>query len=95
VEHIHTEIVIGAKTDRPVLAETLNKLRPGDVLVIWKLDRLGRSLRHLIELVPTLIERGGILSLNDHIDTTTPQGRLTFNLFASLLQGKFTYNPRV
>lgn len=87
VDEIHTEIVSGAKTDRPVLAETLKKLRSGDVLVIWKLDRLGRSLRHLVELVPMLMERGiGLLSLHDHIDTTTPHGRLTFNIFASLAE---------
>ena len=87
VDEIHSEIASGAKTERPVLAETLNKLRSGDILVIWKLDRLGRSLRHLVELVPVLTERGiGLLSLNDHIDTTTPQGRLTFNLFASLAE---------
>jgi len=87
VDEIHTEIAGGAKTERPVLAETLKKLRSGDVLVIWKLDRLGRSLRHLVELVPTLIDKGvGLLSLHDHIDTTTPHGRLTFNLFASLAE---------
>ena len=87
VEEIHSEIVSGAKTDRPVLAETLNKLRSGDILVIWKLDRLGRSLRHLVELVPMLMERDiGLLSLHDHIDTTTPHGRLTFNIFASLAE---------
>ncbi len=87
VDEIHTEIVSGAKTDRPVLAEILKKLRSGDVLVIWKLDRLGRSLRHLVELVPMLMEKGvGFLSLHDHIDTTTPHGRLTFNLFASLAE---------
>lgn len=86
-DEIHKEIVCGAKTDRPVLAETLKRLRPGDVLVVWKLDRLGRSLRHLVELVPTLMERGvGLLSLHDHIDTTTPQGRLTFNIFACLAE---------
>lgn len=87
VDEIHTEIVGGAKTDRPVLAETLKKLRSGDVLVIWKLDRLGRSLRHLVDLVPMLMEREiGLLSLHDHIDTTTPHGRLTFNIFASLAE---------
>jgi DNA invertase Pin-like site-specific DNA recombinase len=57
----------------------------GDVLVIWKLDRLGRSLKHLIEVVNELMTRKiGLKSLNDPIDTTTPQGRLIFNLFASL-----------
>ncbi len=87
VAEIYTEIVSGAKADRPVLTETLKKLRAGDILVIWKLDRLGRSLRHLVELVPEVMEREvGLLSLNDHIDTTTPQGRLTFNIFASLAE---------
>jgi DNA invertase Pin-like site-specific DNA recombinase len=57
------------------------------VLVIWKLDRLGRSLKHLIEVVDELMTRKiGLKSLNDPIDTTTPQGRLTFNLFASLAE---------
>jgi len=55
--------------------------------VSWKLDRLGRSLRHLVELAGTLMEQHvGLKSLNDHIDTTTPQDRLTFNLFASLAE---------
>jgi DNA invertase Pin-like site-specific DNA recombinase len=65
----------------------MDSLRTGDVLVIWKLDRLGRSLKHLVELVNTLRERGvGLQSLNDPIDTTTPQGRLSFNLFVSLAE---------
>jgi DNA invertase Pin-like site-specific DNA recombinase len=53
VAEIHTEIASGSKTERPVLAETLKKLRSDDILVIWKLDRLGRSLRHLVELTGT------------------------------------------
>jgi hypothetical protein len=65
----------------------LQELRTGDVLVIWKLDRLGRSLRHLVDLAATLLERDvGLKSLSDPIDTTTPQGRLTFNLLASLAE---------
>jgi DNA invertase Pin-like site-specific DNA recombinase len=65
----------------------IENLRSGDVLVIWKLDRLGRSLNHLIGLVNELMERGvGLKSVNDPIDTTTPQGRLSFNLFASLAE---------
>ena len=80
-------MVCGAKADRPVLNALLGDLRPGDVLVIWKLDRLGRSLRHLVELATTLIEQEvGLRSLNDPIDTTTPQGRLAFNLFAALAE---------
>ncbi len=62
-------------------------VRPGDTVVIWKLDRLGRSLKHLVELVGELAERKvGLQSLNDPIDTTHAQGRLVFNLFASLAE---------
>ncbi len=86
-EKVYQEVVSGANAERPVLDALLRDLRPGDVLVIWKLDRLGRSLRHLVDLAGTLLEQDvGLKSLNDPIDTTTPQGRLTFNLFASLAE---------
>jgi DNA invertase Pin-like site-specific DNA recombinase len=86
-EKIYEEVVSGAKAERPVLNNIINQLRDGDVLIIWKLDRLGRSLKHLVELVHTLIQKNiGIRSLNDPIDTTTPQGRLIFNIFASLAE---------
>jgi DNA invertase Pin-like site-specific DNA recombinase len=86
-EKLYREVVSGARTERPVLDRVVDSLRTGDVLVIWKLDRLGRSLKHLVELINTLRERGvGLQSLNDPIDTTTPQGRLSFNLFASLAE---------
>src|SRR5690349_3023643 len=86
-ERIHAETISGAATARPVLERLLQDLRPGDVLIIWKLDRLGRSLKHLIEIVNALLARGvGLKSLNDPIDTTTPQGRLVFNMFASLAE---------
>jgi DNA invertase Pin-like site-specific DNA recombinase len=86
-EKIYTEAVSGARADRPALDELLRNIRPEDVLVIWKLDRLGRSLKHLVDLVGTLMEKGiGLRSLHDPVDTTTPQGRLTFNLFASLAE---------
>lgn len=86
-EKIYQDIASGAKTERPELNKMIDNLRPGDVLVIWKLDRLGRSLNHLIGLVNSLIEKKiGLQSLNDPIDTTTPQGRLSFNLFASLAE---------
>ena len=86
-EKVFQELAGGAKAERPVLKALLADLRPGDVLVIWKLDRLGRSLRHLVALAGTLLEQNvGLRSLNDPIDTTTPQGRLTFNLFASLAE---------
>jgi DNA invertase Pin-like site-specific DNA recombinase len=84
---IYQETVSGAKAVRLQLDLMLDNLRAGDVLVIWKLDRLGRSLRHLVELIHGLMEKGvGLKSLNDPIDTTTPQGRLSFNLFASLAE---------
>ena len=77
----------GAQTDRPALTKLLDAVRAGDVLVIWKLDRLGRSLKNLIEIVNELLQRKvGLKSLNDPIDTTTPHGRFTFNIFASLAE---------
>jgi DNA invertase Pin-like site-specific DNA recombinase len=84
---VYTEVISGARADRPILAQVLEMLRAGDVLVIWKLDRLGRSLTHLLAIVTDLMTRQvGLKSLNDPIDTTTPQGRLIFNLFASLAE---------
>ncbi|EGH04928.1 resolvase domain-containing protein [Pseudomonas amygdali pv. aesculi str. 0893_23] len=86
-ERIYQDVASGSKTARPALDELLGQVRAGDVLVIWKLDRMGRSLKHLVELVGNLIERKvGLLSLNDPIDTTSAQGRLVFNLFASLAE---------
>ncbi len=86
-EKIYQDIASGAGTERPALNEMINHLRPGDVLVIWKLDRLGRSLNHLIGLVNDLMKKNiGLQSLHDPIDTTTAQGRLSFNLFASLAE---------
>lgn len=77
----------GAKTDRPGLRKTLAYVRTGDVLVVWKLDRLGRSLSHLIETVTELASRGvGFRSITEAIDTTTPGGRLVFHLFGALGQ---------
>jgi DNA invertase Pin-like site-specific DNA recombinase len=84
---VYTEVISGARAERPVLDQLFETLRAGDVLVIWKLDRLGRSLTHLLEIVTDLMTRQvGLKSLNDPIDTTTPQGRLIFNLFASLAE---------
>ncbi len=86
-EKTYREVVSGARAERPVLQQLLENLRRGDVLIIWKLDRLGRSLKHLVELINDLREREiGLQSLNDPIDTTTAQGRLSFNLFASLAE---------
>lgn len=86
-DRIFTEIASGAKNDRPILHEMLDFLQKGDTLVIWKLDRLGRSLKHLVETVSGLLQKEiGFQSLNDPIDTTTAQGRLIFNIFASLAE---------
>ncbi len=84
---IYTETVSGAQAERPVLAKVMEAVRSGDVLVIWKLDRLGRSLRNLIDIVNDLLQRKvGLKSLSDPVDTTTSHGRLIFNLFASLAE---------
>ncbi len=86
-DKLYREVASGAHTDRPQLDALLADLRAGDVLVVWKLDRLGRSLKHLVELVGQLMERDvGLQSLNDPVDTTTAQGRLVFNIFASLAE---------
>lgn len=86
-EKIFQEKVSGVKTHRVELSKLLAHLRAGDVLVIWKLDRLGRSLQHLVELTHELLEKEvGLQSLSAPIDTTTAQGRLVFNIFASLAQ---------
>ena len=84
---IHEEVASGAKTVRPVLDEIIRNLREGDTVVIWKLDRLGRNLAHLIHLTTVLLEKKvGLISLNDPIDTTTSQGRMIFGIFASLAE---------
>jgi DNA invertase Pin-like site-specific DNA recombinase len=85
-ERVFQEKVSSGK-DRPQLRLLIDSLRIGDTVVVWKLDRLGRSLKELIGLVNDFQERGvGFRSLNDAIDTTTAQGRLVFNLFASLAE---------
>jgi DNA invertase Pin-like site-specific DNA recombinase len=77
----------GAKQDRPGLSEALQHVRQGDTLVIWKLDRLGRSVKGLIELVGKLQEeKVNFHSITDGIDTTTPAGRFFFHVMASLAQ---------
>ncbi len=77
----------GARTDRAGLLAALAYVRESDVLVVWKLDRLGRSLPHLIETVTALEKRGvGFRSITEAIDTTTPGGRLVFHLFGALGQ---------
>ena len=86
-ERLFTDTVSGAKVDRPGLTVALGACRPGDTLVVWKLDRLGRSLPHLVETVRDLVARGvGFKSLQESIDTTTSGGKLIFHLFASLAE---------
>ena len=86
-ERLYTDTVSGAKVDRPGLTAALNTCRPGDTLVVWKLDRLGRSLPHLVETVRDLIACGvGFKSVQEQIDTTTAGGKLIFHIFASLAE---------
>lgn len=84
---VFTDTASGAVQTRPELSKVLDQLRPGDVLVVWRLDRLGRSIRHLIDQLAVLEERGiGFRSLQESIDTTSSGGRLVFHLFASLAE---------
>ena len=85
--NIFTDKVSGATKDRPQFNELLKRLRSGDTLTVWKLDRAGRNLKNLIELVEDLKRRGvNFVSLKEQIDTTTATGSLIFNMFAALAQ---------
>jgi DNA invertase Pin-like site-specific DNA recombinase len=84
---IFEDTASGASRDRPQLAAALDYMREGDTLVVWKLDRLARSLKQLIETVESLEDRGiGFRSLTESIDTTTAGGRLVFQIFAALAE---------
>ncbi|MCD2452061.1 recombinase family protein [Methylicorpusculum oleiharenae] len=86
-EKIYTDQQSGASTDRLGLAGVLEIARSDDTLVVWRLDRLGRSLKHLIHLVEKLEQQGiGLRSLQENIDTTTSGGRLVFHLFGALAE---------
>ncbi len=87
-QHIFTEQISGSKAERPGLTECLKELKEGDTLIIWRLDRLGRSLRNLIDIVEQLQKRGvGFCSINDGgLDTTTASGEMIFNIFGTLAQ---------
>ncbi|WP_425324438.1 recombinase family protein [Legionella busanensis] len=86
--NIFKDKVSGSRTERPGLTQCLESLTEGDVLVVWRLDRLGRSMVHLVSLIETLREKGvGFKSLCDGaIDTTTASGELVFNIFSSMAQ---------
>src|SRR5512135_191868 len=86
-ERIFTDTASGAKAERVGLDQALGYVRKGDTLVVWRLDRLGRSLRHLIETITKLNERGiGFKSITESIDTTTSGGKLIFHIFGALAE---------
>jgi DNA invertase Pin-like site-specific DNA recombinase len=86
-EKIFTDTASGSLADRPGLAETFTFARSGDTLVVWRLDRLGRSLRHLIDTVTKLADRGvHFRSLQEQIDTAASGGKLVFHLFGALAE---------
>ena len=86
-EKVFYDVASGARTARPGLQDALEYLRRGDSLVVWRFDRLGRSLPHLIETVTTLEERGvGFHSLQESIDTSTSGGKLIFRMFGALAE---------
>lgn len=86
-ERIFEETASGAKEDRPILKEAIDFLRKDDVLTVWKLDRLGRSLPHLITLINQLKDSGiGFKSLQEQLDTTTTGGKFVFHVFAAIAE---------
>ncbi len=86
-EKIFTDTMSGAKAERPGLQDAMHHLRAGDTLVVWRLDRLGRTLKHLIATVTELSDQTtGFMSLQEHIDTTTSGGKLIFHIFGALAE---------
>ncbi len=86
-EKIFTDTTSGAKSERPGLQEAMNHLRAGDTLVVWRLDRLGRTLKHLIATITDLSDKGiGFKSLQENMDTTTSGGKLIFHIFGALAE---------
>src|SRR3954467_8103057 len=86
-EQLYTDTVSGSVTERPGLTQALSHLRTADTLVVWRLDRLGRSLAHLIDTIRDLQQRGvGFRSLQEQIDTTTSGGKLVFHVFGALAE---------
>lgn len=86
-EEVISDEISGSTVERPGLNKLLDKLRKGDELIVWRLDRLGRTLKHLIELINNFNQKGIIFrSLTENIETSTNNGRLIFNIFASLAE---------
>jgi DNA invertase Pin-like site-specific DNA recombinase len=86
-QRIFVDKASGKLESRPALDDLLEQVRPGDTVVVWRLDRLGRSLRHLIDVVQLLEQREvGFVSLTEQIDTSTPGGRLIFHVFGALAE---------
>src|SRR2546426_177930 len=86
-KNIFTDKITGTKAERPGLAQALSHLRESDTLVVWRLDRLGRSLKHLIETVTALKQQGiAFKSITENIDTSTATGQLVFHLFGALAE---------
>jgi len=86
-KNIFTDKITGTKAERPGLAEALSHLREGDTLVVWRLDRLGRSLKHLIETVTALQGQGvAFQSITENIDTSSATGKLVFHVFGALAE---------
>lgn len=85
--YIYKEQITGASRERPELKRLMEQIREGDVVIIWKLDRLGRSLTDLVQLVTEIQAKGAdLLSLQDNINTTTPTGKLNFHIFAAIAE---------
>jgi DNA invertase Pin-like site-specific DNA recombinase len=86
-KHLFTDTITGTKAERPGLEAALSHLREGDTLVVWRLDRLGRSLKHLIETVTALKQQHiAFQSITEHINTATATGQLVFHLFGALAE---------
>lgn len=86
-DRVYEDVCSGRETDRPGLSAALDVARDGDALVVWKLDRIGRSLPHVVGLVGDLQKRGvGLKVLTGDVDTTTATGRLVFGIFATLAE---------
>ena len=86
-EKVFEDVISGARWERQGLKNMISQLRAGDVVTVWRLDRLGRSLRDLIEIINDLEDRGvGFQSITEHLDTTTSGGKLVFHIFGAMAE---------